>query len=93
MCKKHPDVIAKGRSLDISDLEKDPVLAFQRKHYLKLMPIACFILPTIIPMFGWGETFQNAFFVATMFRYTFILNVTWLVNSAAHKWGDKPYDK
>lgn len=57
------------------------------------MPLACFILPTIIPVYFWGETWTNAFFVATMFRYAFILNVTWLVNSAAHKWGDKPYDR
>lgn len=62
------------------------------RYYLYLMPIACFLLPTIIPMYFWGETFTNAWFVATMFRWTFILNVTWLVNSAAHKWGDKPYD-
>lgn len=57
------------------------------------MPIACFILPTVIPVYFWNESWINAFFVATLFRYTFILNVTWLVNSAAHKWGGKPYDK
>lgn len=43
-------------------------------------------------MYLWNESFVNAFFVAAMFRWTFILNATWLVNSAAHKWGDKPYD-
>lgn len=93
LCRKHPDVIAKGKRLDISDLEADPVLRFQKKYYMILMPITCFVIPTIIPMYFWGETFKNAWFVATMFRYAFILNVTWLVNSAAHKWGDKPYDK
>jgi len=92
LCKKHPDVIEKGRSIDISDLLADPVLVFQKKHYLILMPLACFILPTLAPMYFWSESFVNSFFVATMFRWTFVLNVTWLVNSAAHKWGDKPYD-
>lgn len=57
-----------------------------------LMPIACFLLPTTIPMYCWGESFKNAWFVCAMFRYAFVLNITWLVNSAAHKWGDKPYD-
>jgi stearoyl-CoA desaturase (Delta-9 desaturase) len=57
------------------------------------MPLSCFILPTAIPVYLWGESWTTAFFVAALFRYTFILNVTWLVNSAAHKWGDKPYDK
>ncbi|MCP6116884.1 hypothetical protein NL387_26720, partial [Klebsiella pneumoniae] len=64
-----------------------------KKYYLILMPIACFFLPTVIPVYFWNESWINAFFVATLFRYTFILNVTWLVNSAAHKWGGKPYDK
>lgn len=31
LCKKHPEVIEKGKKIDISDLENDPVLAFQRK--------------------------------------------------------------
>jgi len=93
LCRKHPEVIAAGKKLDLSDLEADPILAFQKKHYMILMPLFCFIIPTLIPVYLWGETWSNAFFVATMFRYTFILNVTWLVNSAAHKWGDKSYDK
>ena len=57
------------------------------------MPVCCFVLPTIIPVYLWGETWTNAWFVCALFRYTFVLNITWLVNSAAHKWGDKPYDK
>uniref|UniRef100_A0A1B0GM39 Fatty acid desaturase domain-containing protein n=1 Tax=Phlebotomus papatasi TaxID=29031 RepID=A0A1B0GM39_PHLPP len=31
LCRKHPEVIAKGRNLDISDLKADPVLRFQKK--------------------------------------------------------------
>nr|ABX71628.1 acyl-CoA-delta9-desaturase [Lampronia capitella] len=92
MVKKHPEIKAKGHTIDHSDLWADPVLRFQKKHYLKLMPLACFILPTYIPTL-WGETMWTAFFVCAIFRYTYVLNVTWLVNSAAHKWGDKPYDK
>lgn len=93
LCRKHPDVINKGKGVDISDLKADPVLQFQKKYYMLVMPIACFIIPTIVPVYLWGETWTNAWFVATMFRYTFILNVTWLVNSAAHTWGSKPYDR
>jgi len=92
LCKKHPAVVEKGKGLDISDLLADPVLSFQRKYYMILMPLACFILHTIAPMYFWNESFSSAFFVATMFRWTFVLNATWLVNSAAHMWGSKPYD-
>ncbi|XP_017110446.1 acyl-CoA Delta12-desaturase [Drosophila elegans] len=93
LCKKHPEVKAKGKGVDLSDLRADPILMFQKKYYMLLMPIACFIIPTVVPMYFWGESFMNAWFVATMFRWCFILNVTWLVNSAAHKFGGRPYDK
>nr|BAF69118.1 delta9-acyl-CoA desaturase [Delia antiqua] len=93
LCKKHPEVKAKGKGVDLSDLKQDSILMFQKKYYMLLMPVLCFILPTMVPMYFWNETFINSWFVATMFRWCFILNVTWLVNSAAHKFGGKPYDK
>ncbi|XP_017473248.1 PREDICTED: acyl-CoA Delta(11) desaturase-like [Rhagoletis zephyria] len=93
MCKKHPLVKAKGKGVDLSDLRADPILMFQKKYYLILMPILCFLLPTTIPMYVWNENFVNSWFVAAMFRWCFTLNMTWLVNSAAHKFGGKPYDK
>lgn len=80
LCRKHPDVKAAGTKLDLSDLRSDKVLAFQHKYYLLLMPLICFVLPTYIPIYMWGETGKNAWFVATMFRYAFVLNVTWLVS-------------
>ncbi|XP_034484868.1 acyl-CoA Delta(11) desaturase [Drosophila innubila] len=93
LCKKHPDVVAKGKGLDLSDLHADAILMFQLKHYFILMPLACFVLPTLIPYYVWNETLLNSFFVATMFRWCFQLNMTWLVNSAAHQFGGRPYDK
>ncbi|KAK9504998.1 hypothetical protein O3M35_009155 [Rhynocoris fuscipes] len=92
LCRKHPEVKAQGKKIDLSDLYADPVVMFQMKYYLYLMPFACFIIPTFVPMYYWDESFVNAWFVATMFRYAFTLNMTWLVNSAAHMWGNKPYD-
>lgn len=58
-----------------------------------MMPVFCFIIPTAIPVYFWNESFVNSWFVVAMFRYCFVLNVTWLVNSAAHKFGGKPYDR
>lgn len=43
-------------------------------------------------MYFWGETLNNAWHIALL-RYILNLNVTFLVNSAAHYWGTKPYDK
>ncbi|XP_014252773.1 acyl-CoA Delta(11) desaturase-like [Cimex lectularius] len=92
LCRKHPELKEKGKLIDISDLENDPVLAFQKKYYLILMPLTCFLFPTLMPMYMWGESLKCSWFTATMFRYALTLNVTWLVNSAAHMWGQKPYD-
>lgn len=91
--RKHPDVKEKGKKLDMSDLLNDPVCAIQRKVYLPSVLLLCFILPTVIPWYYWGESLEISYFVCAIFRYTLALNFTWLVNSAAHLWGNKPYDK
>ncbi|XP_015512922.1 acyl-CoA Delta-9 desaturase-like isoform X1 [Neodiprion pinetum] len=93
LCRKHPDVKQKGKGIDLSDLESDPILAFQRKYYMFIMPLICFILPTVIPVFCWDETWSNAYLIPAVLRYVVTLNATWLVNSAAHLFGSKPYDK
>lgn len=53
----------------------------------------CFVIPTFVPWYLWGESLWNAYFLASILRYTISLNVTWLVNSAAHMYGNRPYDK
>ncbi|XP_008205135.1 (11Z)-hexadec-11-enoyl-CoA conjugase [Nasonia vitripennis] len=92
LVRKHPDVIAKGASVDMSDLETDPIVVWQRRLYIILMPIFCFLLPAWIPCYFWGENGMYSWY-ATIFRYTASLNLTWLVNSAAHIWGTRPYDE
>lgn len=64
----------------------------QHKYFLFLMPFVCFVFPTVIPMVFWNETFKNAYCL-NILRYVLCLHATWLVNSAAHMWGSKPYDK
>ncbi|KAH8282491.1 hypothetical protein KR054_007962, partial [Drosophila jambulina] len=93
LVKKHPDVTTKGKGLDLSDIRADPIVMFQHKYYSYLMPLACFVLPTLIPWLCWNETLTSSYFVAAMFRWCFQLNMTWMVNSSAHAWGNKPYDK
>lgn len=42
--------------------------------------------------YGWGENYVNAMLVAGSIRYCLMMHSTFLVNSAAHLWGDRPYD-
>jgi len=83
----------KGKKLPLDDLLNDPVLKFQRRFYLPLVLMFCFVLPTVIPYFAWGESLLVAYFTAAAFRYAWLLNVTWTVNSLAHMYGSHPYDK
>ncbi|XP_074034086.1 acyl-CoA Delta-9 desaturase isoform X3 [Leptinotarsa decemlineata] len=92
LCRKHPEVKSKGKGIDMSDLEEDPILKFQDKHYMILMPLVAFVIPTLAPMYFWNETFVNSLCI-NIFRYVLTLNATWLVNSAAHLYGHKPYDR
>jgi len=91
--KKHPDVKLKGKKIPIDDLLADPIVYWQHQFYVPLALLCCFVLPTVIPMYFWNESFSCAYYVPTMLRYVVTLHATWLVNSAAHFIGNRPYDK
>ncbi|CAL8113886.1 unnamed protein product [Orchesella dallaii] len=92
-CKKHPDVKRIGGKLDMSDILNDPVVYYQKKYYVPSVIVCFALIPTFIPWYFWGETLWNSYFIAVVLRYCFALNATWLVNSAAHMYGDRPYDR
>lgn len=69
------------------------ILLLDSRLYKPLMVLSCFVVPTLVPWYFWGESLWNAYFLAAIMRYCFGLNATWLVNSAAHMWGNKPYDQ
>ncbi|XP_018393070.1 PREDICTED: acyl-CoA Delta(11) desaturase-like [Cyphomyrmex costatus] len=92
MMKKHPDVIRKGSEIDMSDILADPVAAFNVKYFSILKFIFAFLLPVMLPVYAWNETWSRAIVSQIFIRYVFTLNGTWSVNSAAHIWGSKPYD-
>jgi len=72
LCKKHPDVLEKGKTVSMQDLEEDPVVQFQRQFYKPLAMLCTFYLPTFIPYYFWGENFYTAFYLSA-FRYCFSL--------------------
>lgn len=62
------------------------------RYYKQSVLLMCFFIPTFVPWYMWGESLWVAYFVPAVLRYTLVLNATWLVNSAAHMWGNRPYD-
>ncbi len=79
LCERHPDCIQKLKTMDCSDILSDPVIRFQRKYFLPLVAVICFIIPSYIPIVFWNENLCNSFFVCTIFRYVWTLNMTWFV--------------
>ncbi|GBM99793.1 hypothetical protein AVEN_101040-1 [Araneus ventricosus] len=63
------------------------------RFYTLLVLFFYFYLPTMIPVWCWDEIVWKSFFIAVMARYGVSMNSTFLVNSAAHKYGDQPFDK
>ncbi|CAF4786528.1 unnamed protein product [Pieris macdunnoughi] len=92
LVKKHEEVKKRGKFIDMSDIYANPVLRFQKKYAIPFIGSVCFLLPTLVPVFCWGESLKVAWHMCLL-RYITNLNATFLVNSAAHLWGTKPYDQ
>jgi len=93
MVRKHPAVKEKGKLLDLSDLYSDPVCQWQRKLFMPSVITMCFLFPMVVPWYFWGESAWDSFWVCAIARYAFSLNMIWFVNSWAHMYGNRPYDK
>jgi len=92
LVQKHKSVIKAGREMDFSDLYEDSVVMFQKRLDPWFAIYMCYIFPAQMSSYFWGENFWNGFVVAGGLRYVVVLHFTWLVNSAAHLYGDHPYD-
>lgn len=90
--KKHEAVVVAGRELDFTDLKEDACVMFQKRLDPWFTLYMCYVMPAQVASHFWGEDFWNAFYVCGGLRYCCVLHFTWLVNSAAHLYGDHPYD-
>ncbi|XP_050437283.1 acyl-CoA Delta(11) desaturase-like [Adelges cooleyi] len=93
MQRKHPEVYRRGKTVDMSDITNDPLVQFHTKYFLPLKLLLCFVLPVIVPVLAWNENWMESIASIGVVRYVLNLNFTWSVNSVAHIWGNKPYDK
>lgn len=62
------------------------------RYYTPIMLFLAFILPVIVPVYGWGETWTISIYTVII-RYVWLLNATFAVNSFAHMWGNRPYNR
>ncbi|XP_071864741.1 acyl-CoA Delta-9 desaturase [Bombus fervidus] len=89
----HPDVVAKRKAVDMSDLEADPLVMWQKRYYIPLFALLTIGFPVGVPCYFWSESVWTSFWVNFNFRFCVTLNIAFFVNSVAHMWGQRPYDK
>nr|BAE97679.1 delta14-desaturase [Ostrinia scapulalis] len=92
MTSRHPLCKKLRKTIDMSDLQQDPLVMFQYRYFRSLFFTFGFLLPVWVPMHFFQESFTNAVFVCFFLRYVYALHVTYFIISLAHKYGTRPYD-
>jgi stearoyl-CoA desaturase (delta-9 desaturase) len=74
---------------NVRDLQKDPIVSFQHRHYLALALALNVLLPLAL---GWlhGDLW-GVFLLAGVLRLVVSHHLTFLINSVAHAFGRQPY--
>lgn len=71
------------------DLQRDPMLAFQHRHYVPLAVTANVALPLLV---GWlAGDLWGVFLLGGVLRLVVSHHLTFFINSLAHIWGNQPY--
>ena len=76
---------------NVKDLERDPIVRWQARNYLTLVLATNIGIPLLL---GWlyGDIIASLL-LAGLLRLVLSQHVTWLINSAAHRWGAQPYSR
>lgn len=76
---------------DISDLNDDWIVRFQHRHYIIIMLLSAFVVPTLICGKLFGD-YLGGFVYAGIIRVFMIQQATFCINSMAHYIGTQPFD-
>ncbi|XP_046476399.1 acyl-CoA Delta-9 desaturase-like isoform X1 [Neodiprion pinetum] len=93
MVERHPEYRRRQKEIDLSDIIADPVVMFNKKYERELFIIFCIAIPVAVPVIFWGETLLHAILTQCFIRFVFTLHCTLSVNSVAHLWGYRPYNR
>ncbi|KAJ5523860.1 hypothetical protein N7494_010510 [Penicillium frequentans] len=80
----------RGRT-DISDLNQDPIVVWQHKHYGMFILAFGVLFPMTVAGLGWGD-WKGGLVYAGILRFLFVQQATFCVNSLAHWLGEQPFD-
>lgn len=74
---------------NVKDLQKDPIVRWQHRHYLKLVLLMNIGLPAFLGYLN-GDII-GSLLLAGLLRLVLSQHVTWMINSLAHMWGRQTY--
>lgn len=77
--------------VDISDLNEDPLVVWQHKHFVKLALFMGYGFPALFCGLGWGD-WLGGFIYGGILRVFCVQQATFCINSLAHWLGDQPFD-
>ena len=76
---------------NVKDLQQDPIVRWQARHYLKLVLVMNIGLPALLGYIN-GDIL-GCLLLAGLLRLVLSQHVTWLINSVAHMWGRQNYSE
>ncbi|TQV76569.1 acyl-CoA desaturase [Aliikangiella marina] len=74
---------------NVKDLQRDPIVMWQHKHYLPLVLLTNFGIPIVFGLIN-GNVLGSLLLIGFM-RLVISHHVTFFINSLAHMWGSQPY--
>lgn len=90
--KPHEKQKQAAEEIDITDLEQDSVVMFQKKYYWFLFFFIFLLFPINAPGEYWGENLICSFVVVGWLRYSLVLHLSYFVHSGVKLWGIHPDD-
>lgn len=76
---------------NVRDLQDDPVVRWQHRHYLSLVLLTNIALPGLLGLIH-GDVIAGLL-LGGLLRLVLSQHITYLINSLAHIWGRQPYSK
>ncbi|XP_047532762.1 acyl-CoA Delta-9 desaturase-like [Vanessa atalanta] len=93
MMKKNSHVLTRGKQMDMSDITDDSLLRFYNKYFTYFKLVFCFLLPLYVNVHLLGETWRCAIAWQWFIRFLSMFHSELTVNSLAHAYGNRPYNK
>ncbi|KAG7190758.1 hypothetical protein KM043_006830 [Ampulex compressa] len=91
MMKETAEVQRRVKQIDMKDILTDPIVAFGDKHFILYRILCAYVIPVLIPVYFWNDSWEVAIKSQAIIRFVATLHATYSVNSFAHMWGLRPY--